>query len=176
MSNKTRLSTFLAVALMFGCAVAPRPTTAQGQRQKDQDFVKNPHRMHQLNELARVEIQIGENKLKTWVMDENSKRMEGMMFLTNKEVQPDDAMIFVFQDEEPLSFWMRNTLIPLDIGYVNAKKQIVTTASMRPLDETGVPSRYAAKYAIEMKAGAFKRLGIKAGMTVKIPDSVKAKD
>lgn len=176
MSNKTRLSGFLAFALMFGCAVAPSPTTAQGQRQKDQAFVKNPHRMYQLNELARVEIQIGDHKLKTWVMDENSKRMEGMMFLTNKEVQPDEAMIFVFQDEEPLSFWMRNTLIPLDIAYVNGKKQIVTTASMRPLDETGVPSRYAAKYAIEMKAGAFKRLGIKAGMTVKIPESVKAKD
>ncbi len=154
----------------------PEATMDEQQGQKQDEYPKNPHRTHQLKDLERIEVEIGPNKLKTWLMNSDAKRMEGMMWLTNKEVKPDDAMLFVFKDEDYLSFWMRNTLIPLDIAYINKRKQIVRATSMKALDETGVPSNYPAMYALEMKEGAFKRLGIREGMTVKMPASVKAID
>lgn len=134
----------------------------------------NPLRVYQLRELQRATITIGKNKLKTWVMDTPSKQAEGMMFLKDADVAKDDAMIFVFPDSRERSFWMRNTLISLDIAYVNEKKVIISTSTMKARDETGVPSKGSAMYAIEMKHGAFQRLGIKKGQTVGIPKDVKA--
>jgi hypothetical protein len=149
-----------------------KPSNPSGEQ--NTDF--NIHRQYQLSTLERVTIKAGKHSLKVWVMDTESKRMEGMMFLSDREVKEDEGMLFVFAAPEPLGFWMKNTYIPLDIAYMDARGRILNVAAMRPLDETSVRSQGAAKYALEMKQGAFKRLGIRAGMRVEIPKSVKAKD
>lgn len=139
-------------------------------------YKSNPRRLYQLQDLSRVEIGIGKGKVKAWVMDTDSKRQEGMMFLKPGDVQPNDAMIFVFPDSAERSFWMHNTLQPLDIAYISQAKKIVRATTMKALDESGTPSNGAAMYVVEMPAGAFKRLGVKAGQSVKIPPTVKAAD
>jgi uncharacterized membrane protein (UPF0127 family) len=160
-------------------AVRERPSPSSeihAQKPSAQDADFNIHRQYQLFTLERVTIKAGKHSLKVWVMDTQSKRMEGMMFLSDEEVKADEGMLFVFAAPEPLGFWMKNTYIPLDIAYMDARGRILNVAAMKPLDETPVRSRGAAKYALEMKQGSFKRLGIRPGMRIEIPQGVRAKD
>jgi uncharacterized membrane protein (UPF0127 family) len=90
-----------------------------------------------------------------------------------QSLPPDRGMIFVFADEEPRSFWMRNTLIPLDIVYLDKDGKVVSISQMKPLDETGVHSAGPAKYAIEMNEGAAARAGVKVGDVLDIPPAAR---
>lgn len=156
----------------------PTPTPSQPEpkpvEEPKQDPNRNPSRLYQLSELETTVVTIGKHKLKAWIMDTDSKRAEGMMFLQTKELKPDSAMLFVFPDEEERSFWMQNTYVALDIAYIAKSGKIVSTKPMKALDETGVPSDGPAMYALEMQQGAFKRLGIKAGMKAIIDPKVKS--
>lgn len=136
---------------------------------------KNDYRLNQLRDLAKTTVKIGKHAFTCWVADNDSKRAEGMMFLTDKEVKPTEGMIFVFPNPQPLSFWMKNTLIDLDIAYIQRDGTIVSVHTMKRLRETSVPSGGPATFALEVKAGTFKRLGIKKGMKAKIDPKVKAK-
>jgi uncharacterized membrane protein (UPF0127 family) len=133
----------------------------------------NPRRIHQLGDLKTATLTINGHKLKTWIMDNDSLREEGMMFLTDKEVKPDETMLFVFPEAREQSFWMHNTLIPLDIAYIGADKKVVRATTMKALDESSVPSNGKALYALEMKKGTNDRLHIAKGTTVDIPASIK---
>lgn len=144
--------------------------------QQKETHRNNPNRMFQVDDLQRVKIKVnGKHEFDAWVMDTELKRQEGMMFLEDQDFKKTDAMVFVFRDAQPLKFWMRNTLVPLDIMYVNERKAIIKTYTMKARDEvTDYSSNGNAKYAIEFKAGIFKELGIKSGQKVEIPDSVKS--
>lgn len=134
----------------------------------------NPDRVFQLSELKTATIRYGGRSMKVWVMDTPSKRNEGMMFLRDKDVKIEQGMLFVFPDEQPRSFWMRNTFIPLDIAYMNAAGRVLNVEAMKPHNDDGVPSKGPSKFVLEMKRGAFKKFGIKAGTVFKIPSSIKA--
>jgi uncharacterized protein len=121
--------------------------------------------------LPTVEMTIGEDDFVLEVADSDRERQKGLMF--RESMPQDQGMLFVFEVEEELSFWMRNTLIPLDIVYVNSMGKIVSVKQMKPLDETGVKSDGPAKYAIELNLGTAKRIGIKAGDMLKLPDVSK---
>ncbi len=144
---------------------------AQDQRQVDQ-------RYFQLKDLDTAKISFKEeHKMTVWVMDNNMKRAEGMMFLKDTDFNEKQGMIFVFTAAQELRFWMRNTLVPLDIAYVDEAGKILSTYTMKALDEdTDYSSKGRAKYAIEVKAGLFKKLKIMAGDMVQIPSTIKAKD
>jgi uncharacterized membrane protein (UPF0127 family) len=76
-------------------------------------------------------------------------------------------MLFIFENEKPLYFYMKNTYIPLDIIYINAQKKIVSIAKNAvPLDETTLPSDYPAKFVLEVNAGLTDRFEIKPGLSV----------
>lgn len=150
----------------------------QTQEQSKEKHRHNDNRAYQLDDLQRVKIKVnGKHEFDAWVMDTEFKRQEGMMFLEDQDFKKTDAMVFVFKDAQPLRFWMRNTLVPLDIMYVNERKAIIKTYTMKARDEvTDYSSNGNAKYAIEFKAGIFKELGIKSGQKVEIPDSVKSEE
>jgi uncharacterized membrane protein (UPF0127 family) len=135
-------------------------------------------RYFQLKDLKTAKITLKEkHPLTAWVMDDNPKRTEGMMFVKDTDITEQQAMIFVFSVAQELRFWMRNTLVPLDIAYIDPNGRIVKTYTMRALDEnTDYSSQGRAMFALETKAGLFKKLEIKAGDYVQIPSTVKAKD
>jgi uncharacterized protein len=114
-------------------------------------------------------------KVPVWVVSTPKQRGEGMMFLKDRDVPKGHGMLFVFPQAIPLSFWMKNTYIPLDIAYLDASGKVLNTEAMKPHDETGVPSRGPALYALEMKRGEFARLGIRTGTKVTIPKNLSAK-
>lgn len=155
-------------------------TTGGTTDQKNQDQPErrtkpiNGERIYQLNDLEMCIVKFGEHAFRTWIMDTPSKQEEGMMMLNDSEVEADEAMIFVYPADRQMNFWMHNTKIPLDIAFVNSKKKVVSVATMKAWDETTTPSKGPAMYAIEVKAGTFKKIGVKAGQTVDIPAKVKA--
>jgi len=161
------------------------PATSGGQQTTKPDDTKNqakpkekpfnPARMFQLKDLQVIDIKINKKTFKTWVMDTPGKLEEGMMFLKNEDVEDNEAMIFIYNAPEDLNFWMKNTLIPLDIAYVTDRKVIHHIAHMKALDETAVPSRGPVQYAIEFKLGALKKYGVTQGMKVEMPDGLKLK-
>ena len=99
--------------------------------------------------------------LKAEVAADNATRSIGLM--NRFSLAPDHGMLFVFAESQPLSFWMKNTFVPLSIAYVDAKGVIVNIVDMKPQDESTYSSAAAAMFALEMKQGWFKERGIVAG-------------
>lgn len=92
-------------------------------------------------------------------------RMQGLMFRSN--MAQDSGMLFVFEDQDYRSFWMKNTWIPLSIAFLDSAGVIINILEMSPEDTT---SRYLsarpAKYALEMNSGWFQQHSLRPGDTV----------
>jgi uncharacterized membrane protein (UPF0127 family) len=83
----------------------------------------------------------------------------------------DRGMLFVYPDERPLSFWMKNTLIPLSIAYINSEGRITDILNMKPLDDR-MPhyvSSESVQYALEVNKGFFEERGVKVGNHADLP-------
>lgn len=95
------------------------------------------------------------------------ERAKGLMF--RRELAPQKGMLFLFPDERQLSFWMKNTLIPLDMVFVSRDWRVVGIIERAtPLSEEsrGVPQ--PSQYVLEFIGGTVARLGINVGATVKV--------
>ncbi|HVL39259.1 MAG TPA: DUF192 domain-containing protein [Fimbriimonadaceae bacterium] len=181
----------LAIVWAAGCGAAePSGTAEQPEPVVQRDEPVEPpsaepempaksfkdQRIHPLSELARAEIRAAGKPLKVWVADTAIKRQEGMMWLEDKDVPQNEGMLFVFSYEQPLSFWMSNTLIALDIIYIDESGKVVSIAQGEPKSEESLPAKAPAMYVLEMKKGSAQRLGIKPGSKIDIPADLTAKD
>lgn len=133
-------------------------------------------RTNQLKDLQRVKLTANSHPIQAWVMDDEPKRREGMMWLNLSEVADDDGMIFVFVQAKEQRFWMHNTVIPLDVIYIGLDKKVLNVQPGKSFDESALPSDGKAIYVLEMKQGAAKRLRIARGTAVDIPVNVAAKE
>ena len=94
-------------------------------------------------------------------------RMRGLMYRT--ELERDQGMLFVFPDQRPRSFWMKNTCIPLDMLFVDRHGTIVGILENVPtlnLESRGVPC--PAAYVLEVNAGWTREHGVFAGQRLEI--------
>jgi uncharacterized membrane protein (UPF0127 family) len=85
----------------------------------------------------------------------------GLMF--RRSLAPDHGMIFPYNPPQRVGFWMRNTLIPLDMVFIRADGTIARVATAQPLDETVVQSGDPIVLVLEIAAGRAAQLGIMAG-------------
>lgn len=117
-------------------------------------------------------IHVGAKVIKVEIALTESERSKG---LGNRSSLPDNqGMLFIFKKESILSFWMKDTLIPLDIAFVNKSGRILKITTMT-VEKFGTPlneyktytSEKPARYAIEMNAGWFKENNISVGDVVK---------
>ena len=89
----------------------------------------------------------------------DSARQRGLM--DRRALTTRQAMLFVFPDEAPRSFWMANTPVPLDIVFVGADSQVVSIAKRTmPLSREQVRSEGPARYVVEVRAGFADRYGL----------------
>lgn len=98
----------------------------------------------------------------------NEHRMRGLMY--RKSMAESAGMLFVFEGEEPHSFWMRNTCIPLDMLFIAADGTIVGIEENTPtMSEESMGPPCPAKYVLEVNAGYTRKHGIKSGQKVTLP-------
>jgi uncharacterized protein len=101
-------------------------------------------------------------KLDIEIADNENERMRGLM---DRHTLPENAgMLFIFDQDEPRSFWMKNTYIPLDIIYINSKMEIVSIQEYtQPKTTFSIPSEKPAMFVLEVNAGFSEKYGIKPG-------------
>lgn len=134
---------------------------------------RNSTEKNNLAALQKVDIPItGRTSYNAYIADEDHTRQLGLMNVTEAELPEDQGMIFVFGTDMHLNFWMRNTIIPLDIAYIRSDGTIVKTHTMEPLNEAGYPSVEPARFALEVRAGQFAAQGIVEGDHVELPASL----
>lgn len=107
--------------------------------------------------ITTIDIEIAEN---------DQERAKGLMW--RKSMPENSGMLFLFDNEKQLSFWMKNTLIPLDIIYVNKLKEITDIHNNTvPLSEISIPSKKPVQFTIEVIAGFCNNNQINIGDKIK---------
>lgn len=116
--------------------------------------------------MQKITLQSGDNSLTMWVevADDPAEQAAGLM---NREELPDrEGMLFVFSEPRDLAFWMKNTLIPLDILFFDEDGTFINGHTMPPCTEDpciNYRSAGKAKYALEVNAGKGTENGIGSG-------------
>ena len=136
----------IALVLSLSCALAADPGAAQPP-------------------LPTLTLTVGVRPVVAEVADDDAERAAGLMYRT--ALGRDQGMLFVYPTEGARSFWMKNTLLPLSIAYLDKEGLIVRIADMKPQDVTPIPSGKPALYALEMEQGWFVSHGVTEGMTVR---------
>ena len=85
----------------------------------------------------------------------------------------DHGMLFIYPQEQNLSFWMKNTKLPLSIAFINPDEIITQIDSMAPYSLMSHTSKEKVKYALEMEQGWFRENGITVGSKVDFPPEIK---
>jgi uncharacterized protein len=141
-------------------------------------------KQNDLDTMNTTDLSISGHSFHVWLAVTPDQQERGLMQVPAEQLSPvpnpagaglpavDRGMLFVFDNESPLSFWMYNTITPLDIAYISADGRIVKTYTMAPMETRTYPSIEPAMYALEVRAGLFAELGITAGQQVEIPQSV----
>jgi len=95
-------------------------------------------------------------------------RTQGLMF--RKKLPPNHGMLFVFPENTPHDFWMKNTPIPLDIAFISQDGTVITIKTMKPFSTEITSSEKPCRYALEMNAGFFQHAHARAGEKMKLPE------
>ena len=108
-------------------------------------------------------------KVRVEIADTEAEREKGLMYRT--ALGENRGMLFVFDKEQELSFWMKNTLIPLSVAFMDSEGRIVDIQDMKPLDDDPpyTVSAKPAQYALEVNKGFFEERGVKVGDRAELP-------
>ena len=99
-----------------------------------------------------------------------AQMQQGYMY--RKEVKDGEAMLFVFERDQILSFWMKNTLVHLSIAYISSDGRIIEIYDLEPGNLNPVQSSRSLRYALEVPQGWFDRAGIGIGDRVLIGENL----
>jgi len=106
--------------------------------------------------IAKVDIEIADSEYEI---------QTGLMYRSS--MKKNQGMLFVFPDELPRSFYMKNTQFPLDIIFINGNHKIVSfQENAKPFNEASLPSGYPAKYVLELNSGMVNEWAIKVGDSI----------
>ncbi|MHC4091034.1 MAG: DUF192 domain-containing protein [Planctomycetota bacterium] len=127
--------------------------------------------------MPETSVRVKEHSFRVWVADDDEERERGLMHVTADEMAPladgtERGMVFVFPREQRHGFWMKDTIIPLDIAFIRTDGTIVTIHTMAPLDTRGYHPKGPYRYALEVRGNLFSRLKVHTGDRVEIPDSL----
>jgi hypothetical protein len=119
--------------------------------------------------LKEVRIEVGGHTLTVELARTPEEREKGLMF--RRSLGPEQGMLFIFQEPATHSFWMKNTFIPLDVGYFDAEGFLIEVHSMEPENEVKTyTSSEPALYALEVNQGWFREKGLKKFAKLKMDE------
>ena len=122
-----------------------------------------------LNALPRERIAVETRSIRrqlfeAWRAETPVAREQGLMFVEDREMRPDQAMIFVYDSPQRVAMWMKNTLLSLDMLFVDTRGCIVTiTERAQPESLATISSRVPVVVVVELKAGTVADRGIRVG-------------
>ena len=112
-------------------------------------------------ELPVVQLATGMHLIRAELADSMGTRMEGLMH--RKSMPQGSGMVFVFDETSTHCMWMKNTLIPLSVAFIDEAGAIINIADMQPHSEQSHCAARPARFALEMNKGWFAERGIKPG-------------
>ncbi|HVX85089.1 MAG TPA: DUF192 domain-containing protein [Phycisphaerae bacterium] len=113
-------------------------------------------------------VKIGDTNFSLEIADTPEKQEKGLMF--RPSMPATSGMLFVFDKPDTVSFWMKNTEIPLDIIFLDASGKVLAIQRREPHDETGMGPPSPALLVIEINAGRAAAVGLKVGDKVSLPE------
>jgi len=114
---------------------------------------------------AEFAVSLHGHRFSTELAKDDASREHGLMMRT--QLPADHSMLFVFPDSQPRWFWMKNTLVPLDILYFDTDRKLASMQLNVPPCKAdpcpSYPSDAPARYVLELPAGTARRIGVQAG-------------
>jgi uncharacterized membrane protein (UPF0127 family) len=144
-----RLAAQFAVVALAIIASLPGPLRAQARAQPTLPTVKLTAGIHVITAEAATTTQ---------------SRTIGLMH--RERLAPNHGMLFVFEDKAQQCFWMRNTIVPLTIAFIEDDGTILQLADMAPKSDVSHCSQRPVRFALEMEQGWFGKRGIAPGAKV----------
>jgi uncharacterized membrane protein (UPF0127 family) len=140
------MKTFLATLSACAVLAAAGPACAQNQR------------------FGSTQLSAGMHLIKAEVASLQAQREQGLMF--RDKMALNSGMVFVFDAPSKQCMWMKNTLLPLSVAFIDAEGKIVNIEDMQPQTLDSHCSQKPVAYALEMNLGWFKQKNIKPGMPI----------
>ena len=116
-------------------------------------------------------IKVKDKTLKVRLAITPAQQRQGLMNVQGMgptKLPENEGMLFIYRREEILSFWMKNTTLPLSIAFIDKKGNITEIRDMEPMGMDSVRSAKPAQYALEVNRGWFTKNNIKIGDKVKL--------
>ena len=117
-----------------------------------------------------IEGKAGKVIIRAEIARTEAQRNQGLMY--RKDLKDGEAMLFIFERDQPLAFWMKNTLLPLSIAYIAQDGRLLEIYDMEPGNLNPVKSSRSARYALEVPQGWFNRAGLGPGDRLDIQDFI----
>jgi uncharacterized membrane protein (UPF0127 family) len=148
----------LLLVLAFACACA---ASAQIVGEPSSALLSGMPRGH-----VWIETAGGTHTFQVWIADNDRRRQQGLMFI--KDLPADHGMLFLFDRPQPVSFWMKNTYISLDIVFITSEGLVANIAHRtQPLSLTPIESVAPVTAVLEIAAGTAARIGLAPGDRVR---------
>ena len=155
----------LAAAVLVACSASGGQTTSDGESASSLKETP-PDGQERLPPRGAAWVILETDTVLAEVARTASEREEGLMY--RESLEDGRGMLFVFSDSQIRSFWMRNTLIPLDIAYLDESLKIVDIQGMEPETDDAHPSARPAMFALEVPRGWFGKKGIEVGTQARV--------
>ena len=145
---------FLCALLLWSGATAAPSSDAQ---ELDKAFARSTLK------IATPDAQL--HKIDIWIADNDARRQRGLMFV--EQMADDAGMLFIYPQPQPISMWMKNTHLSLDMLFVSANGRVHrVVANTKPMSTDTISSEGDVLAVIELKAGSAARLNIRPGAQV----------
>lgn len=155
MKNLLRVQLFIPfIALMLFSACSPAKISSQDLNKP------NPP-------LKTVILKVNGIEITVEVAKTELERNRGLMF--RKNLPEGKGMLFVFDYDQKVAFWMKNTSLPLSVAYIASDGTITQILDLVPFSEEPRPSTRSVRYALEVPQGWFSSMNIKPGDVISIP-------
>jgi uncharacterized membrane protein (UPF0127 family) len=111
-----------------------------------------------------IRLTAGMHVIQAELAANDSQRQQGLMF--REKMGPNEGMVFVFDAPATVCMWMKNTLLPLSVAFIDESGKIVNIEDMKPQTTESHCAKKPVRYALEMNQGWFKQKNIKPGSAI----------
>ena len=115
--------------------------------------------------MPQVELTVGMFRIEAEVAATLGDRMQGLM--QRRQMAANHGMVFVFTEDQRHCMWMKNTLLPLSVAFMDGEGKILNIEDMEPQTEDNHCAARPARFALEMNKGWFRQKGIAPGTTIR---------